>query len=95
MIPLGTVLHNKQFLRAVATTYFFSTSHTIISCAHVFLPFLSTTSTMQRRVDGEFKLYMDCIKQYLISKKHLASDKRMRNVVVRAAKTGHYQVDGD
>ena len=40
--------------------------------------------------------YMDCLKQYIMTKTHLASDKRMPNAVVlslRAAKTGHYQVD--
>ena len=52
---------------------------------------------MQRnkRVDIEFKIYMDCIKQYLTTKMHLTNDKSMSNVAVRAAKTGHCQVDGE
>ena len=85
----STVLHNKSFLRAAATTY-------VAHCsAHVFLSFLCTTTTMPRRVDSEFKQYTDCIKQYITKKTHLASDTRMRNAVVRAVKTGNYQVDGE
>ena len=57
--------------------------------------FLCTTTTMPRRVDSEFKQYTDCIKQYITKKTHLASDTRMRNAVVRAVKTGNYQVDGE
>ena len=62
MTPAATVLHNKSFLRAAATTYF-STPYVAHSSAHVFLSFLCTTTTMPRRVDSEFKQYTDCIKQ--------------------------------
>ena len=69
MTTAATVLQNKSFLRAAATTYF--------STAHVFLSFLCTTTTVPRRVDSEFKQYTDCIKQYTTKKTHLASDTRM------------------
>ena len=97
LIPCQNVetgLHNKSFLRAAATTYF-STPYVAHPSAHVFLSFLCTTTTMPRRVDSEFKQYTDCIKQYITKKTHLASDTRMRNAVVRAVKTGNYQVDGE
>ena len=94
MTPAAAVLHNKSFLRAAATTYF-STPYVAHSSAHVFLSFLCTTTTMPRHVDSEFKQYTDCIKQYITKKTHLASDTRMRNAVVRAVKTGNYQVDGE
>ena len=94
MTPAATVLHNKSFLRAAATTYF-STPYVAHSSAHMFLSFLCTTTTMPRRVDSDFKQYTDCIKQYVTKKTHLASDTRMRNAVVRAVKTGNYQVDGE
>ena len=92
MTPAATVLHNRSFLRAAATTYF-STPYVAHSSAHMFLSFLCTTTTMPRRVDSDFKQYTDCIKQYVTKKTHLASDTRMRNAVVRAVKTGNYQVD--
>ena len=92
--PAATVLHNKSFLRAAATTYF-STPYVAHSSAHVFLSFLCTTTTMPRRVDSEFKQYTDCMKQYITKKMHLASDTRMTNAVVRAVKTENYQVDGE
>ena len=94
MTPAATVLHNKSFLRAAATTYF-STPYVAYSSAHVFLSFLCTTTTMPRHVDSEFKQYTDCIKQYITKKTHLASDTRRRNAVARAVKTGNYQVDGE
>ena len=94
MTPVATVLHNKSFLRAAATTYF-STPYVAHSSAHVFLSFLCTKTTMPSRVDSEFKQYTDCIKQYITKKTHLASDTRMRNAVVRAVKTGNYQVGGE
>ncbi len=85
MTPAATVLHNKSFLRAAATTYF----------SHVFLSFLCTTTTMARRVDSEFKQYTDCIKQYITKNTHLATDTRIINAVVIAVKTGNYQLDGE
>ena len=94
MTPAATVLHNKSFLRAAATTYL-STPHVAHSSAYVFLSFLCTTTTMPRRFDSEFKQYTDCIKQYITKKTHWASDTRMRNAVVRAVKSGNYQVDGE
>ena len=48
MTPAATVLRNKSFLRAAATTYF-STPYVAHSSAHVFLSFLCTTTTMPRR----------------------------------------------
>ena len=60
----------------------------------VFLPLLSTTTTRQTRVDSEYEVYTDCIKHYITKKTHLASDTRLRNAVVRAVKTGNYEVDG-
>ena len=60
----------------------------------VFLPFPSTTTTRQTRVESEYEVYTDCIKHYITKKTHLASDTRLRNAVVRAVKTGNYEVDG-
>ena len=93
MTPAATVLHNKSFLRAAATTYF-STPYVAHSSAHVFLSFLCTTTTTLRRVDSEFKQYTDCIKQYITKKTHLASDTRMRNAVVRAHGRPHKNAGG-
>ena len=93
----ATVLHNNNCVR-FSDDLLFPTLHPTVVCVHVFTPFHSTTTTtMQRekRVDSEFKFNMNCIMQYLMTKTHLASDKRMRSAVVRAAKTGVYQVDGE